>query len=94
LRLLEKATANQPLDPASFFNRAAPFSFTGLRFGCLMVGLGMLTSFFFLCNGSMFDHKTGAYWLNNGTLTFACLLTFGGIGLLVAYFIEQKSQKK
>jgi len=74
-------------------------SFLSLRFGCLLLGIGLgLLIGLFLCLWI----RTGLQ-LNDGdwqTRNFysvaygSSVLLFGGLGLLISYFIESKSNKK
>jgi lipoprotein signal peptidase len=95
LRILEKVTGTQSPDITSMLNNNSSFSFTGLRFGCLLVGLGIgLLCAFFIYYYLPESRNLHGYWFSSSTLSLACLLTFGGIGLLVSYFIERKDKKK
>ncbi len=66
-------------------------SFTGLRLGCLLigVGLGLLIGLFV---NAMFVHANYEIddWRMYETAYGACVLLFGGIGLLVSYPLERK----
>ena len=74
-------------------------SFTSLRFGCLFVGigLGLLVGLFIslflkveLNVGTSSWEKDTFYGIAYGS----SVLIFGGLGLLVSYFIENKARKK
>ena len=79
-------------------------SFTSLKAGCLLmgVGLGLLIGFFI--NASLATTATDLYNQNNGYTIMsheffgiaygASVLLFGGIGLLVAFIVEMKLSKK
>jgi hypothetical protein len=80
----------------SFFPR---FSFSALKAGCLLtgVGLGLLIGFFI--NISLMSQ--GLYkwddWYNRetaGVAYGASVLLFGGVGLIIAFIIELKMAKK
>lgn len=75
------------------------FSFSALKAGALMagVGLGLLVGFFInlgmLSNGNF----TEEHWFRNEMMAVAygaSVLLFGGIGLLVAFALEMKINKK
>ena len=105
MQLIEKINQNfMPTDfPVPKFNSLLPSfkgkSFTSLRFACLFVGIGLgLLIGLFIC---MFikEHLR----IGNGTWerdTFygvaygAPVLLFGGLGLLISYFIESNANKK
>lgn len=74
------------------------FSFSSLKAGCLLagIGLGMLVGFIIntslACNASFYDSN----WYQGeiaGTAYGASVLLFGGIGLILAFVIEMKLSK-
>jgi len=73
-------------------------SFTALRMGCLLAGLGIgLSIGLFLClyirNAFVFEH----HWERDTLYSVAYgapVLIFGGIGLITSYLIERKDIKK
>ena len=76
-------------------------SFSALKFGCLFIGLGMgLLIGYLICvttidGYTVMDH--GDIWKQRDTISViygACVLLFGGIGLLTAFLIELKINKK
>lgn len=74
------------------------FSFSSLKAGCLLagVGLGLLTGFLItlqMTNSGMIDDDWRWRELA-GTAYGASVLLFGGIGLLVAFIIELNISKK
>lgn len=75
------------------------FSFSSLKAGCLLtgIGLGMLVGFIInttlAANASFYDRG----WYQGeiaGTAYGASVLLFGGIGLIVAFVIEMKLSKE
>ena len=61
------------------------------------VGLGLLISYglqFAVARGDFSIIKSWEFQSIFGVVYFACVAVFGGIGLLVAYFIEQKNNRK
>jgi len=74
-------------------------SFISLRFGCLLLGIGLgLLAGLFIClwisTGLQLNDNS---WQNRNFYNVAygsSVLLFGGLGLLVSYFIETKSAKK
>ena len=105
MKLIEKIGQNFAPKDCYFpkFNSLLPVfskkSFASLRFGCLFtgIGLGLLVGLFL----SLYI-KTGlkigySHWENETFYSVAygsSVLFFGGFGLLVSYFIENKSTKK
>ena len=72
-------------------------SFTALRIGCLLAGLGLgLLVGLFIClyirNTFVFEH----HWERDTLYSVAYgapVLTFGGIGLIISYIVEKKDIK-
>lgn len=80
------------------YNRSG-FSFSTLKGGCLMLGIGLgLLIGFFICAVSSHSYLSGHMdWSLRQTLGIvygACILLFGGIGLLCAFIIEMQLSKK
>lgn len=80
------------------YNRSG-FSFSTLKGGCLMLGIGLgLLIGFFICAVSSHSYLSGNLdWNLRQTLGIvygACILLFGGIGLLCAFIIEMQLSKK
>ena len=74
------------------FSSIGSMSFSALKFGCLFIGigLGLLTSFVIHYNcHEFFDNK----WRICTTIYGACVLVFGGLGLLIAFLVELKINK-
>ena len=107
MNLIEKIGQNlAPADPSLLkfeFSSLLPFgskkSFTSLRIGCLLTGLGLgLLVGLFLCLYIITDIKPGnSHWERDNIYSVAygaSVLLFGGLGLLVSYIIESKSSKK
>lgn len=76
-------------------------SFSALKFGCLFIGLGMGLLIGYLICVTTIDGYTvmghGDIWKQRETISViygACVLLFGGIGLLTAFLIELKINKK
>lgn len=74
------------------------FTFSSLKAGCLLagIGLGLLVGFIIntslVCNASFYDRS----WYQGevaGTAYGASVLLFGGLGLIVAFIIELKMSK-
>ncbi len=71
-----------------------------LRLGALMIGVGLGLFIAFFLNG-MFTH--GDYWRGEEPRSYSylaeivygsCVCFFGGIALLIAYFVERGQKKK
>ena len=76
-------------------------SFSALKFGCLFMGLGLgLLVAYLICTTTIENYATpNANWGWDVRQTVsvvygACVLLFGGIGLLAAFLIELKIGKK
>ena len=67
-------------------------SFSALKFGCLFIGigLGLLSAFVIHYNCIDFFSKD---WATCKIMYGACVLIFGGLGLLLAFLIELKINK-
>jgi uncharacterized membrane protein HdeD (DUF308 family) len=77
------AMIERGMDPG--INRAAPKPFLSLKFGLLMVGLGigLLLALFVVLQARLDDEEAVPVY-------FGLLSVFGGIGLIVSYIIEKK----
>lgn len=70
-------------------------SFTSLKFGLLLcgIGLGLFFAFLidqFMINHKSFDHGGQVYYRDFPQIYFALIALFGGMGLVMAYHIEKK----
>jgi len=78
----------------------SPNSFSSLKIGCLLTGLGLGLLVGILLNTMLHSYNTWAgleHWrISNfiGIAYGASVLFFGGIGLLVSFVIENKMNKK
>jgi len=65
--------------------QSAPTPFLSLKFGLLMVGLGLglLTALFIVMQTNIEDEKAVA-------LFFGLIFIFGGLGLIISYVVEKK----
>ncbi|GHT30978.1 hypothetical protein AGMMS49574_11920 [Bacteroidia bacterium] len=105
-RLLMIEKLGDKLDASSFEGQIkfpVPFpkvSFSALKAGCLLAGIGLGLLIGFVINISV--ASSGAYvgegnWFNReiaGTAFGASVLLCGGIGLIIAFIIETKMAKK
>ena len=76
-------------------------SFSALKFGCLFMGLGLgLLMAYLICTTTIENYATpNADWgwevrQAVSVIYGACVLLFGGIGLLSAFLVELKISKK
>ena len=72
------------------------FTFGSLKSGLLMLGIGLLVAFF-ICINSFPGYTASRNWdveRQASVVYGACVLLFGGAGLLTAFLIEMKIQKK
>lgn len=74
------------------------FSFSTLKGGCLMlgIGLGLLIGFFISINAfpGYLNNNSWEYRQTASIVYGSCVLLFGGLGLLTAFLIEMKLGKK
>ena len=105
MKLIEKIGQNFTQKDFSLlkFNPLLPSlskkSFTSLRFGCLFtgIGLGLLVGLFLSLFINTELNIGNSRWENETFYSVAygsSVLFFGGLGLLVSYFIESKATKK
>lgn len=75
------------------------FSFSSLKTGCLLagIGLGLLVGFIInMCMATKMDDYFNDGWYKHevaGTAYGASVLLFGGIGLIIAFIVEMKLGK-
>ena len=76
-------------------------SFSALKFGCLFVGLGLgLLIAYLICRTTIDDYvvrNADWNWEVRQTISViygACVLLFGGVGLLASFLVELKISKK
>ena len=74
------------------FSSIGNLSFSSLKWGCLLMGLGLglLAAFAIHYNFQEFVSKQ---WDIQSMIYGACLLLFGGFGLLTAFLVELKINK-
>lgn len=77
----------------------ARFSFSSLKVGCLLagIGLGLMVGFIINTSLAMNNSYYNDGWYRDeisGTAYGASVLLFGGIGLILAFLIELKLSKK
>ena len=76
-------------------------SFSALKFGCLFVGIGLgLLVAYLICATTLEGYvnvSRNSNWEYRETISViygACVLLFGGVGLLTSFLIELKISKK
>lgn len=80
-------------------NYMARFSFSSLKIGCLLTGIGLGMLVGFIINSSLsysasFSNR-GWYHGDMGDTAYgASVLLFGGLGLILAFIVEMKLAKK
>jgi len=85
-----------PPDVTKWFSPPTPTSWA-LRLGLLLTGIGLglviavVTNYFMSINIFLLKYPNSRF---DDVLYFASMLLFGGIGLTIAYLIEQKNRKK
>ena len=81
------------------FSSVGKFSSTALKFGCLFMGLGLgLLIGYLICSTTLEGYAEMESFNRNMRETVsiiygACILLFGGLGLLIAFLIELKINK-
>ena len=87
----EKFTPNM-LEHKINFSSIGNLSFSSLKWGCLLMGLGLglLAAFVIHYNFQDFISKQ---WDIQSMVYGACVLIFGGLGLLTAFLVELKINK-
>lgn len=98
-KLGDKLNAGDVSSNFSFnFNYSrSKFSFSALKSGLLLLGIGLgLLSAFIICCYVFPGYTAGnnSAWQQSNIVYGACILLFGGIGLLVAFLIEMNIHKK
>ena len=99
LTIIEKI--GEKFDPSMIENKFSfPFKFEGggafgtLKIGCLLLGVGLgLLIGYFIGYGTLAGFYNGEYNGNAqiaGVIYGACVLLFGGMGLLIAFLVEMK----
>ncbi|SFH13331.1 DUF6249 domain-containing protein [Pedobacter insulae] len=83
------AMIERGIDPG--IRKSTPQPFLSLKFGLLLVGLGigLLVALFTVravFQGEMTDGEEG----QAAAVYFGCIGIFGGLGLIVSYFVEKK----
>lgn len=73
------------------FSSIGNLSFSALKVGCLLIGLGLGILVAFFIHYNMMDFCDDLRI--QSTLYTSCILLFGGIGLLTAFLIELKINK-
>ena len=69
-------------------------SFSALKLGCLLVGLGLGLFVAFLINVNVVYFFEEYGWNMKSVLYGSCVFFFGGLGLLIAFLVELKINKK
>lgn len=98
LAIIEKI--GDKLDPSADVKIGLPrlssnFSFSSLKAGCLLagVGLGLLVGFIISVSTTNYDLKNWGEREMVSSIYGASVLLFGGIGLIIAFLVEMKITK-
>ena len=90
LMMIDKLSQNQLLDLSKLnMFKGLNMGFSGLKLGCLLCGLGLGFLLAYVLSFVLLDNMKADYFHVDRTLSMACVLIFGGLGLIVAYFIER-----
>lgn len=83
------AMIERGIDPG--INKATPKPFISLKFGLLLVGVGLgLLVALFTVRGVFGNAMTKGEQGQAVAVYFGCLGIFGGLGLILSYFVEKK----
>ena len=83
------AMIERGIDPG--IHKATPKPFLSLKFGLLLVGLGIgLLVALFTVRGVFGSEMTEAEVGQSVAIYFGCIGIFGGLGLITSYFVEKK----
>jgi tetrahydromethanopterin S-methyltransferase subunit E len=83
------AMIERGIDPG--LQKATPRPFISLKFGLLLVGLGLgLLVAMFSVRGVFGPDMTNGEEGQAAAIYFGCIGIFGGLGLIVSYFVEKK----
>ncbi len=83
------AMIERGIDPG--VNKATPKPFLSLKFGLLLVGLGLgLLVALFTVRGVFGSEMTHGEEGQSVAIYFGCIGIFGGFGLITSYFVEKK----
>lgn len=97
LAIIEKI--GDKLEPSAFDVKiglprlATNFSFSSLKIGCLLAGIGLGLLVGFIISVSLTDFNLDGRRELISTVYGASVLLFGGIGLIIAFVIELKLSK-
>ena len=98
-RLLIIEKISERMDIADLGKRLSlPFSFSSLKTGCLLMGIGLGILVGFFCNLIVAANSHSLDFRNEyeaiSSAYGASVLLFGGLGLIVAFVIETNMKKK
>ena len=83
------AMIERGIDPG--LQKATPKPFISLKFGLLLVGLGLgLLVAMFSVRGVFGPEMTSGEEGQAAAIYFGCIGIFGGLGLIISYFVEKK----
>ncbi|WP_291529924.1 DUF6249 domain-containing protein [Bacteroides sp. UBA939] len=101
LMLIERMGDKYMSDAACMPKLMGTFSFSTLKIGCLLIGMGLgLLVGFIICTSSIpgyLDKEVNNWRFYRDIVALiygACVLVFGGIGLIVAFITELRFGKK
>lgn len=103
IMLIEKMMDQSYLPKAPNTPLLGGFSFSALKVGCLLAGMGIgLLLGYLICYATIpnypnYQSQGFDNWTSREAISLiygACVLGFGGIGLIVAFFAELKLNKK
>lgn len=101
LTLIERmADLHLPAFPQSFYGLNLRLSFSPLKWGCLLVGIGLgILMGYWICSATIPSFPDTRIFYGGpvdlvSTIYGACILLMGGVGLLVSFVIELNLKNK
>ena len=100
IMLIEKSLDQPVLPKLPVSQFLGNFSFSSLKIGCLLTGMGFgLLLGYLICYGTIPNYPAAGFdnWTSRETISLiygACVLGFGGLGLIAAFITELKLNKK
>ena len=89
---------NLPLSIGTSFIPSSPTSFSALKFGCLLLGMGLgLLVGYVICATTVPGYFTERNWRMDDLTSLiygANVLLFGGLALVIAFIVELKISRK
>ncbi|MDB5121421.1 MAG: hypothetical protein JWN56_2639 [Sphingobacteriales bacterium] len=76
------------MDPKA--SKPLPQPYKNLKWGLLLMGAGIGLFLAFVLDNTVFNNGGGFHHRENEAIYFSLIGIFGGLGLLISYFVEKK----